>query len=114
MSTRAGVGITMPDGTVRAFYVHADGYPKGGTGEFLVADYVNREQVERLIFMEDNNPVDMGDKESFPELARDYFGAEYAYLFEDGRWLVCEIHISSISEWRELTEVLKEPDLSEP
>jgi len=58
--------------------------------------------------MEDNNPVDMGDKESFPELARNYFGAEYAYLFEAGRWLVCEIHISSISEWRELTEVLKE------
>ena len=110
MSTRAGVGITMPDGTVRAFYVHSDGYPKGGTGEFLVADYVNREQVERLIFMEDNNPVDMGDKESFPELARDYFGAEYAYLFEDGRWLVCEIHISSISEWCELTEVLKEAE----
>ena len=56
----------------------------------------------------------MGDKESFPDQARDYFGAEYAYLFEDGRWLVCEIHISSHSEWRELTEVLKEPELSEP
>lgn len=55
-----------------------------------------------------------GDKESFPDQARDYFGAEYAYLFEDGRWLVCEIHISSHSEWRELTEVLKEPELSEP
>ena len=113
MSTRAGVGITMPDGTVRAFYVHADGYPKGGTGEFLAAEYTNREQVEKLVFMENNTPVDMGDKSTFPEQARDYFGAEYAYLFEDGRWLVCEIHIRSISEWRELTEVLKEPESSE-
>lgn len=114
MSTRAGIGITKYDGTVWAIYQHSDGYPKGGIGEFLVADYANREQAEKLIFMEDNNPVDMGDKESFPEQARNYFGAEYAYLFEDGRWLVCEIHISSISEWRELTEVLKEPELPEP
>ena len=108
MSTRAGVGITMPDGTVRAFHVQCDGYPKGGTGEFLAEGYTNQEQVEKLIFMENNNSVDMGDKESFPELADEYFGAEYAYLFEDGRWLVCEIHSRSISEWRELTEVLKE------
>ena len=84
----------------------------GGIGEAL-AEFTRREDVERYIF-QDNAPADMGDKESFPDQARDYFGAEYAYLFEDGRWLVCEIHISSHSEWRELTEVLKEPELSEP
>ena len=108
MSTRAGIGIAMPDGTVRAIHHHCDGYPKGGTGEFLVAEYTRLEDVERYIFQENEPPVDMGDKSTFPEQARDYFGAEYAYLFEDGRWLVCEIHTRSISEWRELTEVLKE------
>ena len=112
MSTRAGIGITKYDGTVWAIYQHSDGYPKGGIGEAL-AEFTRREDVERYIF-QDNTPADMGDKESFPDQARDYFGAEYAYLFEDGRWLVCEIHISSHSEWRELTEVLKEPELSEP
>ena len=109
MSTRAGIGITKHDGTVWAIYQRSDGYPKDGIGEALAAEFTRREDVERYIF-QDNAPADMGDKESFPDQARDYFGAEYAYLFEDGRWLVCEIHISSISEWRELTEVLKEAE----
>ena len=111
MSTRAGIGMTMPDGTVRAIHVHCDGYPKGGTGEFLAEDCSDREQVERLIFQGDERPVDMGDKETFPEQANEYFGAEYAYLFEDGRWLACELHIGTTPwEWKELTDVLGQTD----
>jgi len=108
MSTRAGIGIKIHDGRVLAIYQHCDGYPKGGIGEALVAEFTRREDVGRLILEGIERPVDMGDKSTFPEQASDYFGADYAYLFEDGRWLVCEIHISSHSEWRELTEVLKE------
>ena len=36
MSTNAAIGMTMPDGTIKAVYLHWDGYIKdGGAGETL-------------------------------------------------------------------------------
>ena len=46
------------------------------------------------------------NKESFPEQAKGLW-AEYAYLFEDGRWLVCDLHINAKPrKWKMLTDVL--------
>ena len=106
--TRAGIGMMMPDGTIWAVNVRGDGYIVGGTGEFLAEECTAREKVEALIFQGEEAPIKVENKESFPDYAYNYFGGEYAYLFENGRWLVCEIHINSHSEWRELTEVLKD------
>ncbi len=35
MSTRAGIGMLMPDWTIHAVYLHHDGYLFGGAGEIL-------------------------------------------------------------------------------
>ena len=45
-------------------------------------------------------------REAFPEQAIDLW-AEYAYLFEKGRWLVCDLHLNAKPwKWKELTDVL--------
>ena len=50
MSTRSGVGLLMPDGTIKAIYVHWDGYITDiGAGETLSAHYKDRTKVEKLI-----------------------------------------------------------------
>jgi len=50
--------------------------------------------------------VKVMNKESFPEQAKDLW-AEYAYLFEEGRWLVCDLHLNAKPwKWKELSDVL--------
>ncbi len=50
MSTNAAIGMTMPDGTIKAVYLHWDGYiANGGAGETLAAHYKDRAKVEELI-----------------------------------------------------------------
>lgn len=53
MSTRAGIGMTMPDGTVRAIYLHHDGYTLGGAGDTLAKHYSTLERVESLLELGD-------------------------------------------------------------
>ena len=50
--------------------------------------------------------VKVMNKELFPEQAKGLW-AEYAYLFEDGRWLVCDLHLNAKPwKWKELKDVL--------
>jgi len=50
MSTTAGIGLTMPDGTIKAVYLHWDGYiGNGGAGETLAKYYTEPRKVERLV-----------------------------------------------------------------
>ena len=50
MSTNAAIGLAMPDGTIKAVYLHWDGYiTDGGAGETLSAHYKDRTKVEKLI-----------------------------------------------------------------
>ncbi len=49
MSTSAGIGMTMPDGTIKAVYLHGSGYIVAGAGETLAEHYTEREKVEKLI-----------------------------------------------------------------
>ena len=49
MSTNAAIGMTMPDGTIKAVYLHWDGYiTDGGAGETLAEHYKDREKVARI------------------------------------------------------------------
>ena len=51
------------------------------------------------------------DKESFPEQARCRLYAAYAYLFENGRWLVCDLNFDARPwEWKVLSDVLTQGD----
>ena len=144
MSTRSGVGLLMPDGTIKAIYVHWDGYVSGGVGETLASHYTERSKIEKLIALGDlsslgaevdpdpafphswSNPqpsvtvayhrdrkerlqpaVEFKDKDSFAEEAKGNLWAEYAYLFEDGHWLVCDLHLSAKPwKWKVLSDVL--------
>jgi len=45
MSTTAGIGLTMPDGTIRAVYLHWG----NGAGETLAKHYTEHKKVERLV-----------------------------------------------------------------
>jgi len=50
MSTTAGIGLTMPDGTIKAIYLHWDGYiANGGAGKTLAEHYTDRKKVEKLV-----------------------------------------------------------------
>ena len=145
MSTNAAIGLTMPDGTIHAVYLHWDGYiTDGGAGETLAEHYKDRTKVEKLIALGflsslgaevDPDPasphswanpqpgvtvayhrdrkeplqpaVEFKDKDSFAEEAKSSLWSEYAYLFEDGRWLVCDLHLSAKPwRWKVLSDVL--------
>ena len=45
MSTTAGIGLTMPDGTIKAVYLHWG----DGAGETLAKHYTEHRKVERLV-----------------------------------------------------------------
>lgn len=50
--------------------------------------------------------VKVMNKESFPEQTKD-LRAEFAYLFEDDRWLVCDLHLNAKPwRWKVLSDVL--------
>ena len=50
MCTNAAIGLAMPDGTIKAVYLHWDGYIEhGGAGETLGEHYRDRAKVEKLI-----------------------------------------------------------------
>ena len=144
MSTNAGIGLLMPDGTIKAVYLHWDGYIREGAGETLAEHYTDRAKVEKLIALgflsslgaevesdptsphswespqrnvtvayhrDRNEPlraaIKVKDKESFPEVAKSSLCAQFVYLFEDGHWLVCDLHSSMRHwKWEVLTDVL--------
>ena len=78
MSTNAAIGMTMPDGTIKAVYLHWDGYiAHGGAGETLAEHYKEREKVEKLIALGflsslgteiEPDPAPVPDPESVEEL----------------------------------------------
>ena len=48
MSTRAAIGAVQPDGTIKAIYLHSDGYPSHA-GAILAGWYKKPEQVNALL-----------------------------------------------------------------
>jgi len=52
MSTSAGIGMVMPDGSVKAIHLHWDGYP-GSAGAILGGWYKTPERLEQLLALGD-------------------------------------------------------------
>ena len=146
MSTRCGIGLLRPNGTVLAIYCHNDGYPDG-VGACLINDYKTEERIKALLELGSTSGIgkylskeeakkDVGDKswdvcdpycigpnlettriivfpdkDEYKNKAKDYFEAEYIYLFEEENWNVYPLYSDS-PHWYDLAEVLKkgEPD----
>lgn len=100
MSTRSNIAILNADGTVRACYVHMDGYPEGN-GADLIQNFSKVEDVESLLDKGNSSSLnssfykDRGDADFAPVTfssksayltERLYGWIEYQYLFEDGVW----------------------------
>ena len=65
MSTNAAIGMTIPDGTIKAVYLHWDGYiTDGGAGETLAEHYQDRAKCrtpkDLTAFPPDKVPVKTG------------------------------------------------------
>ena len=115
MSTRARIGILLPDDSILSVYHHFDGYPEG-LGVKLKEHYNTYEKASELIDggnmsncwsdskfdvetgeftpIADPKPTYYGGDDEKPRLSRNFTqfafdsksGEEYLYLYEDGKW----------------------------
>jgi hypothetical protein len=105
MSTRSNIGILNADGTVRACYIHWDGYPSG-VGAELVKDFNSVEAINARLDKGDGSSLcdgfykDSGEDEvdavvfasKIEYLTERVHGwVEWQYLFEDGAWKVYKV-----------------------
>jgi len=67
MSTRSLVGIENKNGSIDCIYIHNDGYIRGGVGECLIGNYVDRDKVRRLVNLGDLSSIGpcIGKKHDF-------------------------------------------------
>ena len=109
MSTRAMIGMKMSDGTVKAIYLQNDGYTLHA-GYMLATFYGSGEKVRDLLALGDLSTIGINlttdtiayhrDRGEILRSDRQYASPEaylrqslldstidYAYLFDDGRWL---------------------------
>jgi len=111
MSTRSNIAIELPDGKVKAIYVHSDGYPNG-VGHCLLQFWRHEINAKKLFAFGNASSLGSDLKEcSFyardwgrdEEKARTYNNEwcflnemsgdifiEYIYLFKKGKWYVSE------------------------
>lgn len=106
MATRSYIGIAAPDGSIKASYVHENGYPTI-VGRILLDNYTKPEQVKRLVNLgamskigrttgdcvtiggpEDREPLTLTDQADFSQEI-DFNWTEFGYLFSQaGEWLI--------------------------
>lgn len=111
MSTRSNVLIELPDGQVKAIYVHSDGYTSG-VGKILMNSYNSYDKALKLFDYGDASYLDdtidtcsfysrdwnRGDEENktrtyksertyMYHMAGDIF-IEFIYIFKNGQWFV--------------------------
>jgi hypothetical protein len=105
MGTRSNFGIVNADGTVRAAYVHWDGYPTGVGAELLKGFKTPKKINERLdegngSTLEDGFYKDRGenDQEATVFKNKDEYltehvcgWVEYQYLYENGKWFAYKV-----------------------
>jgi len=112
MATRARIGVLHPDGSVTSIYSHWDGYPSV-VGNILAENYSSEDLASQLVRMggvfalegtieesifyhrhrdEDLQIAESFNQMAFVQLARGC-GAEWAYLWEDGRWRTYRIGV---------------------
>lgn len=115
MSTRCYVGKMNSDGSIRAIYVHHDGY-LDGVGAVLTEYYDNEEKIDKLLDLGDMSSLGIkpiGTWTEFPELPNydlcqtyrergeknveakvygnldtylELCDEDYTYLYKDGSW----------------------------
>ena len=111
MSTRSNIAIELPDGKVKAIYVHSDGYPNG-VGHCLLQFWRHEINAKKLFAFGNASSLgstlkdcsfyarDWGRDEEkartynnewcfLNEMSGDIF-IEYIYLFKKGKWYVSE------------------------
>ena len=111
MSTRSNIAIELPDGKVKAIYVHSDGYPNG-VGHCLLTYWKYEVNAKKLFAFGNASSLgsDLKDCSFYErdwgrdeEKARTYNNEwcflndmsgdifiEYIYLFKKGHWYVSE------------------------
>lgn len=105
MATRSNVGILNKDGTVRAVYIHFDGYPSG-VGAELLKDFNTPELINARLDKGDGSTLYDGFYKGRGETGVDVHvfsskeeylteritgDTEYQYLYEDGTWNVWRV-----------------------
>ena len=107
MSTRSAIGYMRTDGTIRAVYVHWDGYLNGvgktlienydlnGVDDLLDLGYISSlaETIKDTKFLGrdgGNENVDAHEFESEHEMVDWYSDSEYFYILKDDKWYVSE------------------------
>ena len=103
MGTPAAIGIVSPDGTVRACYIHYDGYLLDGVGEELLRHHDRYALAARLVASGDRSsldPVGMGKVHQYQSVAA-YLSlapgkqvCDYGYLFERGCWSAWAVELT--------------------
>lgn len=132
--TSAGIGMKMPDGSIKAVRLNSDGYP-GHTGAILAGWYKSEDRVKALLDLgelsclgerldsDDPNRGDLtiaygrdaGEEAMFPAQTfasvDEYYhngesrmSADYLYLYEDGRWLVYGLY--NDPDWIEMQVII--------
>lgn len=126
--TSAGIGMVLPDGSIRAVRVNADGYP-GHVGTILAGWYKEPERIKALLDLgerfDSNDPGkgnltiayrrDGGEEAAFPvqsfhsteeyhRIGLDQLSADYLYLYDNGRWLVYGLY--NDPDWIEMQVII--------
>lgn len=132
--TSAGIGMTMPDGSIKAVRLNSDGYP-GHAGVVLAGWYKTEDRIKALLDLgelsclgerldsDDPNRGDLtiaygrdaGEEAMFPAQTfasvDEYYhngesrmSADYLYLYEDGRWLVYGLY--NDPDWIEMQVII--------
>lgn len=118
MSTHAAIGMKQPDGSVKAIYLHFDGYV-ASAGAILGLWYTQQEDVEKLLKLGDLSELrekiddcvayhhDRGEElspakrfasiESFQRTGKAKMCADFLYIFENGQWSA--FGLKAVDEW---------------
>lgn len=129
MGTPCAIGIKMADGSVRAIRCNYDGYV-AGAGVILAGWYTDAVKVEALLALgnlsqlaeelaacvayhrdrhEPMRPARrFADVDEYRRLGDGKMGADYLYVYDDGKWLVYRLY--NVSEWVQV-EVKKDAEI---
>ena len=133
MSTRARIGIQLPDDSILSVYHHFDGYPEG-LGVKLKEHYNTYEKASELIdggnmsscysdneyddetqefVKRDPRPEYYGGDEEAPILSKNFdeftridCWQEYSYVFVKDRWVAYSINQKFDEEYNNITKVI--------
>lgn len=129
MGTPCAIGMKLADGSVRAIRCNYDGYV-AGAGVILAGWYTEPAKIKALLALGDLSQLaeeldacvayhrDRGDRmrparrfasiDDYQHLAEGEMGADYLYLYEDGKWLVYGLY--NVPEWVQV-EVKKDSEI---